>query len=262
MLTTLLSPETHPLHRLTLSRIQLDATSPVTSLETHGDEVLLYSLVGRADVYCNGRFLGSFGNRKQVTERLVHAIRFPMGTEFTVALTVNGAAADILCLTATPPVHGNSLVNPHPYLHWNDTVWNEVGEGCHFRHVAEVPTPEGFAIYTGETLNIPGGTSSWPPHANPEDLRRFAAKETTWEEVMFFSCKEPGIVDLQGIYTGGKIVNELVRIENGSAQVMPLGSHRIVAAPDSYIWYHWSYCGTALQKQYRKFASDTNIYVK
>ena len=262
MLTTLLAPETHPLQRLTLSRIQLDATSPVTSLETHGDEVLLYSLVGRADVYSNGRFLGSLGGRKHVTEKLVHAIRFPMANEFAVALTVNGAAADLLCLTAAPLVDCVYTTNLHPYLHWNDTVWNEVGEGCHLRQVAEVPTPEGFSIYTGETLNIPGGTSSWPPHASPEDLRRFAAKETTWEEVMMFFCKEPGLADLQGIYTGGKIVNEVVRLENGSAQVMPLGSHRIVAAPDSYIWYHWSYCGTALQKSYRKFASDTKIYVK
>ncbi len=224
--------------------------------------MLLYSLVGRADVYANGRFLGSFGNRKQVTEKLVHAMRFPMGNEFQIAMTVNGAAADILCLAATADPHVAYLQNPHPYLHWNDTVWNDVGEGCHFRQVAEVPTPEGFCIYTGETLNIPGGTSSWPPHANPEDLRRFAAKETTWEEVMMFFCKEPAIADLQGIYTGGKIVNELVRIENGSAHVMPLGSHKIIGACDSYTYYQWSYLGTALQKSYRQFASDTNIYVK
>ena len=262
MMTTLLSPATDPLQRLTLVRIQLDATSPADSLETHGDEVLLYSLVGRAYVYSNGRFLGSLGGRKHVTEKLVHAMRFPAGTDFHVALTVNGAATDLLCCVATPAAYTLVTPNPHPYLHWNDTVWNEVGEGCHARQVAEVPTPEGFQIFTGETLNIPGGSSSWPPHANPEDLRRFVAKDTTWEEVMFFACKEPGIADLQGIYTGGKIVNELIRIDNASAHVMPLGSHRLIAAPDSYLYYWWGYCGSALQKQYRQFASDTNIYVK
>jgi len=150
----------------------------------------------------------------------------------------------------------------HPYLHWNDTLWNDVGEGTHFRTVAEVPTPQGFELFCGETLNIPGGTSSWPPHATAEDLRQYSARKTTWNEIMFFSSQEPGIVNLQGIYADGTIVDALQPIANGSAHVMPLGSHALTAHPASYLHYVWIYYGTALQKQYRKFASDTNIYVK
>lgn len=262
--TVLLSRDTAPLDRLSLSRFLLEASFPAAALQPNGDEVLLYSLVGSVQVYCNGSFLGTLGGRRALDEPLVHAMRFPAWLPFEVTLTLVGTSADLLCATYTPPDDAipSSLTPMHPYLHFNDTAWHRVGEGSYERRVAEVPTPAGFAIHAGETRNQLGGMSSWPPHANADDLQAFAAGETTWEEVMFFCCKEPGSVNLQGLYTGPTPVDTVCRVSNGDALVMPLGSHPITAAPGQALWYFWAYVGSALQKTYNQAATDQNVYQK
>ena len=257
----LLSPHDDPLDRLTLSRWQFDASMPAASIETQGDELLLYALVGSVNVYANGLFLGTLGSRRSLKERGVQALRFPVGQGFDIALTLHGTSADLLCVTCvwmdTP------LDAPrHPYWHWSDTAWHAVGEGSYERAVAEVPTPDGFAISAGETHNVRGGTSSWPPHANEADLRRFSDQETSWEELMWFCCTESGSVNLQGLYTGNKVVDEIRRVDNGAAMVMPLGSHPITAAPGAEMTYAWFYCGDSLKKVYNASATDVHTYQK
>lgn len=260
----LLSRDNAPLDRLSLGRFTLDASYPSANVQTDGQEFLLYSLVGRVQVYCNGSFLGTLGGRRTVEESLVHAMRFPAFLPFDVTLTLCGPAADLLCAAYTPPEEALSagILPMHPYLHFNDVAWHDVGSGTYARRVAELPTPQGFGIHAGETHNSPGGISSWPPHADEEDLRRFAAGETTWEECMFFCCQEPGSVNLQGLYTGPEAIDEVRRVQNGDAMVMPLGSHPIGAAPGSPLSYCWFYAGSALEKEYNRTATDQGVYRK
>lgn len=250
-----------PLESLALSRIRLSQESPFLG-ERDGQregEVVLYSLTGSVNIYAEGQYIGLIGNRRTMTEEVVQAVRLRGFQSYAVTLASHCYAADMLVLRH----HGAHRVDtPMVTLHFNDTAWHTVGEGCHQRRVGEVPTPVGAEIFCGETHNIVGGISSWPPHATEKDIERFSNGETTWQEVMFFVCEKPGIANLKGVYTGGTVVNKLVEIRNGDAMAMPLGSHAIHAAPDSAMIYVWGYVGTALQKQYNQSATDVTTYRK
>lgn len=267
MLTTLLDKTTAPLNRLALHRIQLDASSPSVTLgHVTRCECLLYSLCGKASVFADGQSLTMIGGRRSVTDRLIHAVRFPAGKTCTVTVSVADYAADLLWVTC----YQLNAVTRHepstPYIHYSDATVHQVGEGTHRREVRVLELPPGYEIEAGETLNISGGLSSWPAHANGEDIARFLKGEVAWEELMFFVCSTPGIAVLDGYYNptthGSQHTREVYRVENGSARVMPLGSHTLYAAPDSPLWYFWVYCGNALQKQYRKWATDVGTYRK
>jgi len=257
----LLSKEIAPLPTLTLSRLQLDYALPTYSWVAMEEEGLLYALTGTVSAYANGMYLGDIGGRHSVSTPHVQCIRFPSGENFHITVVLRGFAADFLYLKQ-PQTKSHDRANRLPYTHINDTVFHPVGEGSHARVVAEVPRPDGFAIDCGETLNAPGCVSSWPSHANAEDLQKFRRGETTWEEVMFFVAPKPGRAALDGIYSGGSPYNTSVIIQSGDAMAMPLGSHPITAAPDAWMWYFWGYAGTALEKQYRKFSTDVAIYRK
>lgn len=257
----LLYAKNAPLPSLHLYRLQLDYTSPSIAWTIEKTEGLLYSLTGGVSVYANGVCLGDIGGRSSVSTPLAQCIRFPSGKDFAVTVNLRGFAADLLYLAQPQPM---KYMQSHktPYMHINDTVFHRVGEGAHARVVAEVPRPDGYALDCGETLNDIGCVSSWPSHANAEDLEKFRRGETTWEEVMFFVAPKPGKVALDGYYSGNKPIREYSVIHSGDAMAMPLGSHPITAAPDAWMWYFWGYAGTALEKQYRKFATDVAIYRK
>ncbi len=257
---TLLDHNNSPLPTLQFYRVLLDHEFPSIHLATDTAEALLYSMTGTVMVYANGTFLSTIGMRTSVKEPHCHCIRFPAMSHFTVTLTMDSFAADLLWVVDTERYA--TIINHTPYLHYNDTMFHTVGEESYRRRVAEVPRPAGYAIDCGETLNHVGATSSWPAHANAHDLDVFRDGKTTWQEGMFFVCPKPGTAKLDGLYSGGKIVNMTVPITNGSAMAMPLGSHPITAAPDSWMWYFWAYTGTALEKRYNRFATDVGVYEK
>ena len=260
--TILLSPATSSLRTLTLSRLQLDQDAPVCQVQTTGDELLFYSLIGAVEL-CDPmsndmESWGLLGTRRKVTEPGVHIMRFPAGHPLAVDVCLRDFSADLLLVS----VPGPASTMP-PLGQSGGSIWaHQVGDGTHQREVREVLQPPGYAICCGETFQMPGMISSWPPHANAEDLTKFRAGVTTWDEVFFCVCPSPGIAVLAGYYMKDMPVDEVIRLENGHAYQMPLGSHMCYAAPDSYLWYVWFYCGDALQKQYRKYADDVGVYRK
>lgn len=257
-ITVLLNKENAPLKRMTVARVQLDATSPFLALTETG-EGLLYGLTGKCTVYAGGACIGTLSGRQKMEEHHVQCIRFKGQNE--IFLGVAGHAADLLWITCA--TMGSVPPEPGYQVHLPDTVlWHDVGSGTHQRKVAEVPRVAGYALDVGETHNIQGGWSSWPPHANETDLARFSNKETTWEEIFFVVCELPGIVRLKGIFSNGHVVNKVQEVYNGNAYVMPLGAHEIVAHPQSSLQYFWAYCGDALEKIYRKYSTDVTTYRK
>jgi 5-deoxy-D-glucuronate isomerase len=147
-----------------------------------------------------------------------------------------------------------------------------IGETPYYRSVRHLERPLGFFIDAGETRNKPGQWSSWPSHANMDDLKRLAEEKVTWEEA-FFCITAPvvptvpdkevyGLMLREGLSASGKEVNDVIKITNSHALFTPLGSHPIVASPVTNLFYIWSYFGTALEKQYNRSATDTGTYVK
>lgn len=248
-----------PVGNLDVLHVTLDAEKPCHYTEICTRESLIYALIGRMRVYANHQFLGTIGGRKSVTEPLVHVIRFPAGVDWQVTLVLEGFAAD--CLLVSCDALANRCAKL-PYFHWNDAYAHTVGTGTHERRVVEVVTPPSFALSCGETYNPPGTTSSWPPHATQEDLQVYLAGQTTWEEKFYCVCPEPAQTVLIGLYPGGTQVQETRMLMNGAIVQMPLGSHAVTAAPQSFLFYAWFYCGSALQKSYNKFSYHAGTYLK
>ena len=246
---------------LRVSHIQLDSGLPSVTLTLHLRETLVYCLTGRLRIYSTATqlFLGAYGGRRSILDQHAHVVRFPAGSLQTVSLLLDGAAADCLLVSCDAPCNLKATL---PYMHTTDTVWHTVGTGTHQRLVGEVPTPPGYVISAGQTIQQPGTTSSWPAHATAEDLERYAAGETTWEEYFYVVCEKPGRVQLDGLYDREERVKASQPLENGAIVRMPLGSHPVTAAPDGWLSYHWFYCGTALQKQYNISSKDTGTYRK
>ena len=267
--TILLSSDNSPLRALTLSRLQLDQDAPVCTIATQGEELCVYILIGAVEMQKHStegdsESYGLFGGRRRVLDAGpgMHVLRFPPGRPVTFDVHLCDFSADILLASVPGPAIDVIPATPLGLLVHHDIWAHQVGEGTHKREVREVPTPPGYSISCGETLQQPGMISSWPPHANTEDLAKFQMSVTTWEETFFVVAPEPGIAVLDGYYSDLTRVHEIIALENGHAYPMPLGSHRCHAAPDSYLYYAWFYCGNALQKQYRKYADDVGVYRK
>lgn len=269
MRTLLLDKTTAPLNRLALHRIQLEQASPHEILEMDGAEGLLYALVGQARVTVDGVPLGVLGGRRSVTERLIHAARVPAGVAGQLSVTLEGYAADLLWVTCdaqrvagkkgrqAPEDMSRSLV----HLHWNDAVCHDVGTGCYRRTVAEVSTPSGYELHCGETLSdgTEGVWSSWPSHAAPEDMERYAEHE----EVFFPLTSGSFLMREEGRYCTGDIARGVRELHNGAALVTPLGSHELCVSPGDVGYYAWFYL-SFLKKQYNKYSDQhmAKVYVK
>lgn len=272
----LLDKNNAPLNRLLLARIQLDASCPSVSFDTHG-ETLLYNLVGTAHVYDNDRYIGAIGGRRVVTEPSTDIVRFPClpsGMTFHVTLTLQGYAADFLVASCLPGPMSPTLlpssssyqsvltsVSITPYVHKNDCHYHDVGYGAYRRTVCEVPTPHGSELHCGQTISDGknGTWSSWPSHAAPEELERYAEHEEA------FFCLTSGyfIMRMEGKYCTGKEAKELREIRNGEALATPLGNHEICVSPGDvgvYIWIYLSF----LKKKYNAFANESisKVYIK
>lgn len=249
-----------PLNHLALHRVQVDATHPsVTLKQMTRCECLLYSLCGQVSVVADNVFLGVLGNRRSVKEQRIHAARFYTGRERCITVTLQGYAADLLWVTYTcedSTLHTNPL-----YIHWNDAIFHDVGEGCYRRTVAEVPTPAGYAVHCGETYSDghDGVWSSWPSHAAPEDMARYAEHE----EIFFPLTSGSFLMREDGRYCTGVLAKGVREIHNGEAIVTPLGSHEIVVTPGNVGYYAWFYV-SFLKKQYNKYSTDSirKVYVK
>ena len=252
-LTTLLSPETAPLRTMTVSRLQLEQAASFCTLAATGEEILLYPLVGHIRVQHGAQCLGVIGGRQSVTHRGVECLRLPREDGMSVQLILQSYAADLLIVSTLQPGPATAGC-----IHQGDVAYHEVGEGTHRREVREVPTPLGYRLHAGETLNIPGGWSSWPSHATPEETVRYAEHE----ECFFVISPGYGLMHTNGIYPTGQTTQDILKIGNGDAVVTPLGSHEIVFAPGAWGWYAWFYM-SFLQKTYNRWADEgVKTYVK
>jgi len=103
------------------------------------------------------------------------------------------------------------------------------GEGPTTRRVRTY-VPSGPLI-VGETLNAPGGWSSWPPHHHDHEeiyLYRFDAA--------------PGF----GVHVGyDDATDRPVTVRDGSVVRITTGWHPVVAAPGSTMYYLWALAGDA-----------------
>lgn len=247
-ITVLLSKETAPLTTLRLMRVQLTRANAAQYLLIRR-ETAIYALVGTVRCHLDGVDYGLIGGRRHIRDLPVQAIRCHPSTVSDCLLTLESLSADLL-ITDVPAIQETIADIRPPFVHRDDALCHAVGAGTHAREVRELPMPPGYTIHLGETLNVPGGWSSWPDHSTIDERGRYAEHQETFYVV----TPGYGVMILDGTYADGSEDVDAVKIvRNDSAFVTPLGSHPIVASPDAWLWYAWSYT-SFLRKQYNQYA--------
>jgi len=260
-ISLLLDKTNAPLHRLSLHRVQLDRHRPTATLHATDEELVIYPLVGAVAVEVLGdpgpvHAAWNVPGRRSVFHRGLTVIRLAARPAWTVEfhLPAGGWAADLLVAGAMSTDRPAAETWRHGR---NEIAYHDVGEGAFTREVRVVQTPPFGVIHAGETVNTPGGWSSWPAHCTVDERQRFAAHE----EIFFVLCDHESLIRLDGVYQDGRLVNESRILTNGESLVVPLGHHPIVALPNSRLWYAWFYL-SFLEKTYNQWAHDLGVYVR
>lgn len=237
-------------------RIYRSRLAESTQIDLTQGEFVLYNLSGSFTVNI-GEYSYKIKDRKSVTENNPAAIQFINSQEsLRINIIINSKYADFLLVHLDSPQSKDhsSIVNFESH---------KVGKKHYSRYVREGNSDYSiFKIHCGETLNDTGCWSSWPSHANDNDLISFSNEETYWNEAFFVITPAYGVMHYKGMFEPGKFEENTLKINNGDCFYTPLGSHPIVASPDSWLWYAWFYYGDALTKQYNRWATDVKTYVK
>ena len=111
-----------------------------------------------------------------------------------------------------------------------DVVVEHRGEGATAR-VVRTYVNEGPLI-CGETINPPGGWSSWPPHRHEH------------EEIYLYRFSDPDGFGVQMVYEGDPGEPSIVR--DGHVERIRGTYHPVVASPKSSMLYLWALAGVSM----------------
>lgn len=193
-------------------------------------EVVVHPLVGVADV--SGVRVGG---RKNVFDA------FPGGVLGSASMEIT-ALTDFDCILASyPDDYGLPETTTNAKLHM-------LGRGTARREVREILGENSMArfIRCGETINRPGGWSSWPPHQFDKD-----GADGFQEVFCVFTDPRDGyaIIRKNGV---------LEELHSGDLIEVPIGSHPIVAGPGTRLMYVWVFVGA--EKLYPRWSEDLGAY--
>jgi 5-deoxy-glucuronate isomerase len=168
------------------------------------------------------------------TER-ASSLLLPPGVELRVEAETPFEAV----LVSTPAPGGGETVLCSP----SDVIVNDRGRDLYRREVHDlfVRDPYGRRLMAGETFNLPGNWSSYPPHKH--DGRD---GEPVLEEVYYYRVDPADGFGLQTLYTAdGESVTHQVR--DGDLVLLPYGYHPACAPPGYRLYYLWAIAGQQRQ---------------
>lgn len=242
-LTPIASPATAPLRWTTVARLGIVAPRPYTG-ETDSDECVLALLSGSVTLEVNGVSQRIAGRSGPFAGGPIF-LCLPPQTAYSVAATDD--TADLL-VVSTVAEAGDAVTVVRP----EDAPARTVGASNWVRQVwpGTSIAPGTQYLMVGETLNPPGGWSSYPPHKHDVDD---PPREAIYEEVYFFRIQPEGGFGIQRVYErrqGSDALDEVFVVENGDTVIIPRGYHPVVAAPGYQLSYVW-----ALRGQGRRYGA-------
>ncbi len=246
-LAPIASPSDTPLRWTTVGRLGVVSSRPHTA-STEGDELVLALLSGSLALEADGR--------SELIEGRANAFAggptflcIPPHTAYEISATSDVADLLVVSTRAEP---GEAVVAVRPAdapartvgaNNWVRTVWPGTSMTPGTRH-----------LMVGETLNPPGGWSSYPPHKHDVDD---PPREAIYEEVYFFRIQPVGGFGIQRIYErreGADLLNEAFVVEDGDTVIIPRGYHPVVAAPGYQLSYVWALRGEG--RRYGAWSDD------
>ncbi len=197
-------------------------------------ELGLIILGGKCTVNVGSEMFDSIGERTNVFNGNAYALYIPGENEYRVEAESDCEIA--LCYAPWKNKGKVTLVQP------NDTICHSRGRENSSREVWDIIDSriEAEHLVIGETINLPGNWSSYPPHKHEIHNPPYECK---LEEIYFFKMSNPSGFWFQRIYTDDRSVDEAFSIEENDTVVIPKGYHPVAAAPGYSLYYLWILAG-------------------
>jgi len=229
----LVSPQNSASEGLELEIIKLPPGGQEAGVAV-GKETLLVVLAGSIDLEVNGARWNRLGGRANVFGGRATSAYLPPASEYFVR-SPKGAEVAVWRAPAGP---GGA-----PYAIGPDEV--DVATRGRDGFEREVHTildarKPAAALVVGETFNVPGAWSSYPPHKH--DVHD-PPRQARLQEVYHFRIDPPQGFGIQRIYSPEHDLNEVLVVEDGDTVVIPYGYHPVAAAPGYRFYYLWALAG-------------------
>lgn len=246
-------PTNSPLRWLHFGRLWLPGPEESWQHETGNHEETLALLQGSGKVVVNGKGSYELGTRRDPFSDAPTMLYLPARCTYTVT---GGKAGIDLAISAAPAsdgFDGQPLLFPAAtavQTHHGAGMWRrKIYMGTEGDHPIE-------RLIVGETLNRPGGWTSFPPHKHDT---RDAPREMPYEEIYFFLMKPQTGFAIQRVYDPPQreqALNATLLVRNGDTVVIPRGYHPVVGAPGHQMYYLWVLCGEPGERTYGQVTLD------
>ena len=191
-------------------------------------ETCVVMLSGRATMTCNGRELGTIGERASVFDGKAWSAYLPGGSTFDLrAVTaVEVALCSAPAMGKLPP----RIIGP------DGVSYEKRGHGTNQRHVYDIlPEREpAESLLVVEVITPGGHWSSYPPHKHD---RNALPEESFLEETYYHRLNPAQGFAFQRVYTDDRAIDETYSVEDGDCVTVPRGYHP-VGAPHGYDLYY------------------------
>jgi len=224
------APVPHPTYAgrwLEVDRVELRAGATHVVLAPDADECVV--VLVRGDVVWNGEA----ARRSSPFRERAHAAYLPAGTTLTVEATT-----DAELVVATTRFGDVEQQGDIVFVEPSDVSVQVRGRESWEREVHDVAVAQVPArhLMVGETFNVPGGWSSFPPHKHDG-----ADGEPELEEVYSFRFDPPEGFGFQAVERSDDPLAFVVR--DGDTVAIPNGYHPVCAAPGYRLYYCWVLSG-------------------
>lgn len=195
-------------------------------------EVALVILEGKCTVKVREKEWKSIGERENVFSGKAYGIYIPPNSSYQIRGEKDGEIA----IAKSP-----SDLKTEPHLVTpREVKVRSAGKGNFQRNVYDIIGSDIKAgrLLVGETINLPGNWSSYPPHKHDEDN---LPTESKMEEVYFFKVNPPQGFGFIRLYD--KRHDEVYTVQNNDVVIIPKGYHPVAAAPGYSLYYLWILAG-------------------
>jgi 5-deoxy-glucuronate isomerase len=205
------------------------------SATTASRELGIVVLGGTTGIQAGGATFAALGRRADVFGGRASALYLPPHTDFSIVGASEGPAQVALCYAECEEGGPITRIDPE------DVVSRAVGRSNWARRVEDVfAKAPASRLLLGETYNVPGGWSSYPPHKHDTDV---PGREVVLEEIYHYRISPSQGFGVQCVYQGGEAEDQAFVVKDGDSVVIPGGYHPVVAAPGYSLCYLWVLAG-------------------
>ncbi|MCX7598941.1 MAG: 5-deoxy-glucuronate isomerase [Armatimonadetes bacterium] len=194
-------------------------------------EFAVVVMSGTVDVVAGENVFRDLGGRHYVFSGPATGVYVPPG----LGITIRSRSCCEVAVCAAP----SDAQGPPSVIKPADVTMRKVGRWNWTRDVHTIigpNVPHARRLVVGETYNLPGNWSSYPPHRHIQDDYPF---EVRMEEIYHFRVFPPGGFGIQCLYNDDLSLDEAYVVRDGDTVVIPPSYHPVAAAPGYQVYYLW-----------------------